>query len=748
MESDSASDHEDSKQRVGKEATKLSTFEGLVARTMVPITYDSWLEVGEEVREGLWKYVLFVVDPKSRKQILQSIGKKWRNFKHYLYAKFIKNRSKDPKANLFKPPKDYPFIKKEDWKVFVSHRVTKKWEEKSMKAKNTRAHHKYNHRLSRKGYARLINDIMQETGKTEEEIDRTVLWKKARELKTGGYDADVKTIVDKIDELQKSGSFGEVTCGTHDVLTEALGTQEQRGRVRGMGRFITPQQYFYLPKNVKYYLEIENKRVDKRINKLEDDLEKLKRGVLNVSEATSCQIGGVIEDFEKQPQNESLDNSCLLAVEFAANVVAKGTIMKASDWILIIFYVYVTDENIEVMIETILQGEALVHFPPEEEFIVKVKDAMGHILSWPRHLVIRCSDLGKVVAKSMKKHATPVKKAATPVNEDVTPVKEDATPPKEEIGSNKKEKGTGKMVDGEKQPCDMEGGNDMEEGNDVEEVLIGIEKKIKKEKQNVTVQRRWTRAQMKTMIRIENSSILKMTAMMADGQVTKVDSIRVQSENDLFGYDSYTYLTWDDFEAVLTMDELTGAVIVSYMMVLFNKLKYGSPERDHGICFVNPAVISPSTRKGKSKNIDDASRGLADRLSKRKGNDIIFMPYNPGRHWVLGVLDMKSDTCYYLDSLSSGNFNMQLKQIVDSAMVFYTTKSGSNKRVKLNWVNVTCPVQPGSTECGYYTLRFMKEIVEEGIEVLIGDGKAEYTTVDIDEIREEWSMFVTGFIYR
>nr|KAJ0207771.1 hypothetical protein LSAT_V11C500246210 [Lactuca sativa] len=594
MESDSASDHdEDSKQRGPTTKTKANKV----------------------------KLEKFVVDPKSRKKTLQSIGKKWRNFKHYLYAKFIKNRSKDPKANLFKPPKDYPFIKKEDWK------------EKSMKAKNTRAHHKYNHRLSRKGYAGLINDIMQETGKTEEEIDRTVLWKKASELKTGGYDTDVKMIVDKIDELQKSGSFGEVTCGTHDVLTEALGTQEQRGRVRGMGKFITPQQYFYLPKNVKYYLEIENERVDKQINKLENDLEKLKRGVLN-------------------------DNSCLLAVEFAANVVAKGTIMKYS----------ASDENIEVMIETILQGEALVPFPLEEEFIVKVKDALGHILRWPRHLVIRCSDLGKVVAKSVKKHATPVKKAATPVNED----------------------GTGKMVDGEKQPCDME------EENDVEEV-IGIEKKIKKEKQNVTVQRRWTGAQMKTRIRIENGSILKMTAMMADGQ----------SENDLFGYDSYTYLTWDDFEAVLTMDELTGAIIVSYMMVLFNKLKYGSPERDHGICFVNPTVISPSTRKGKSKNIDDASRGLADRLSKRKGNDIIFMPYNPG------------------------------------AMVLYTTQSGSNKR---------CPVQPGSTECGYYMLRFMKEIVEEGIEVLvkdnIGDDKAENTTADIKEIREEWSTFVTGFIYR
>nr|KAJ0199923.1 hypothetical protein LSAT_V11C600312300 [Lactuca sativa] len=259
----------------------------------------------------------------------------------------------------------------------------------------------------------------------------------------GGYESDVKMIVDKIDELQKSGSFGK-----------ALRTQEQRGRVRGMGKFITLQQYFYLPKNVKYYLEFQNERVDKRINKLEDDLGKLKRGVLNVSEAASCQAGGVIED----------DNSCLLAVEFAANVVAKGTIMKYS----------ASDENIEVMMETILQGEALLPIPLEEEFNVKVKDALGHILSWPRHLVIRCSDLGKVVGKPMKKHATPVKEGATPL--------------KEEIGTNKKEKGTGKVIDEQKEPCDVEELDDMEERN-------GIEKNIKKkEKQNVTLQRRWTRA--------------------------------------------------------------------------------------------------------------------------------------------------------------------------------------------------------------------------------------------------------------
>jgi hypothetical protein len=49
------------------------------------------------------------------------------------------------------------------------------------------------------------------------------------------------------------------------------------------------------------------------------------------------------------------------------------------------------------MIETCVQGEALVPIPLEEEFVEKVKDALGYILSWPRHLVIQCSDLVSVM---------------------------------------------------------------------------------------------------------------------------------------------------------------------------------------------------------------------------------------------------------------------------------------------------------------------------------------------------------------
>ena len=39
---------------------------------------------------------------------------------------------------------------------------------------------------------------MQETGKAEEEIERCMLWKRARQRKKGGYDPNVQIIVDKI----------------------------------------------------------------------------------------------------------------------------------------------------------------------------------------------------------------------------------------------------------------------------------------------------------------------------------------------------------------------------------------------------------------------------------------------------------------------------------------------------------------------------------------------------------------------
>ncbi|XP_022022584.1 uncharacterized protein LOC110922633 [Helianthus annuus] len=129
------------------------------------------------------------------------------------------------------------------------------------------------------------------------------------------------------------------------------------------------------------------------------------------------------------------------------------------------------------------------------------------------------------------------------------------------------------------------------------------------------------------------------------------------------------------------------------------------------VCFMNPSTISRADqRKPKPKHIEDASRAMADRLYKRKDNDIILLPYNPG------------------------------------AMAMYASESGANTRVKL------CPRQSGGTECGYYVMKFMKEIAYEGVEILdndnVGKGVEEYSAADMDGIREDWSTYVVNSLFK
>ncbi|KAI5334749.1 hypothetical protein L3X38_024882 [Prunus dulcis] len=105
----------------------------------------------------------------------------------------------------------------------------------------------YNHRLSRKGYAGL-EDQLEET-MPGVEIDRSTLWKRARQDKHGNIpDPKVAEKAKLIDELQKQVSEGKVSVyASNDVLTMALGP-EHPGRVRGVGSGISPRQYFNLPK--------------------------------------------------------------------------------------------------------------------------------------------------------------------------------------------------------------------------------------------------------------------------------------------------------------------------------------------------------------------------------------------------------------------------------------------------------------------------------------------------------------------
>ena len=59
-------------------------------------------------------------------------------------------------------------------------------------------------------------------------------------------------------------------------------------------------------------------------------------------------------------------------------------------------------------------------------------------------------------------------------------------------------------------------------------------------------------------------------------------------------------------------------------------------------------------------------------------------------------------------------------------------------------ISQSAPRQKGSVECGYYIMRYMRDIIFNGWKDFAKIEK--YTHSHLDEVRSEWGSFVSGFI--
>ncbi|KAL6312401.1 hypothetical protein AAG906_020013 [Vitis piasezkii] len=212
--------YNDDGEGVGEGYVQLVSYLGVLARTMVPVYHTDWRVVPVELKEKLWDCVkgAFLVDENSKYNVISSIGTSFRSFRHTLTKEYILPY-KDKPEYLLQPPIEYNYIPIEDWRKLVANRLS------------TEAKYVYIHRVSRKGYAGLQEELMQKTG-SRKPIDRWVLWKLAR-LKKGEYDDVTRPVAEKIDELAKAVEEGKITCvGQKDILTLALGTSEHPGQLK------------------------------------------------------------------------------------------------------------------------------------------------------------------------------------------------------------------------------------------------------------------------------------------------------------------------------------------------------------------------------------------------------------------------------------------------------------------------------------------------------------------------------------
>ncbi|ONI29310.1 hypothetical protein PRUPE_1G192500 [Prunus persica] len=154
------------------------------------------------------------------------------------------------------------------------------------------------------------------------------------------------------------------------------------------------------------------------------------------------------------------------------------------------------------------------------------------------------------------------------------------------------------------------------------------------------------------------------------------------------------------------MEEIGATVIAVYMRCLHDVLKRANMCSMVG--FIDPATVSAS-----SGTIADKSRLLAARLQKTDGEQIFLMPYNPGRNWILLIVRAKRETVYFLDPLPGNHVvDEEAKNIVNSAIKIYNSHIARPGRKAVIWKTLSgTPKQPSNVECGYYVMRFIKDII-------------------------------------
>ncbi|ONI21208.1 hypothetical protein PRUPE_2G053400 [Prunus persica] len=123
------------------------------------------------------------------------------------------------------------------------------------------------------------------------------------------------------------------------------------------------------------------------------------------------------------------------------------------------------------------------------------------------------------------------------------------------------------------------------------------------------------------------------------------------------------------------------------------------------------------------------------------------------RHWILLIVRAKKETVYFLDPLPGHRVvDEEAKNIVNSALKIYNTHIARAGRKNVIWKTLSgTPKQPSNVECGYYVMRFMRDIIMDpslGFEnkYAKGNQEASYPQEAIDEVRNEWAEFVFQII--
>lgn len=168
---------------IGPNSNLYSSYLGKLARDRAPIGYPTWHKVAPEIKDKMWTVIKqhFVVPEHARKQTFKSVGKLWRGFKTKLRLRIYDAYDTD-QDRIVHCPTD---VKLPDWKAFVTNCSRDGYKKLRENGEKAVQHHKMPYTCSRKGYARLEDELRRKKGKNGKPITRGTVWVAGHKRKNG-----------------------------------------------------------------------------------------------------------------------------------------------------------------------------------------------------------------------------------------------------------------------------------------------------------------------------------------------------------------------------------------------------------------------------------------------------------------------------------------------------------------------------------------------------------------------------------
>ncbi|XP_073040264.1 uncharacterized protein [Primulina eburnea] len=133
-------------------------------------------------------------------------------------------------------------------------------------------------------------------------------------------------------------------------------------------------------------------------------------------------------------------------------------------------------------------------------------------------------------------------------------------------------------------------------------------------------------------------------------------------------------------------------------------------------------------------------------------DQLVLVPSCCGFHWTLTIIEPYKEIVYLVDSLSHRIRNEDWKCVVEMALTLFNSTKERKGRKRVQWEVIKAPKQLDAKQCGYYVMRFMRQITEE-VATLEGDSlrliftKTGYSMEEIDEVRTELAECIQDHIY-